>query len=138
MASLTPPTPTAQHDVDWVESPSSASPLGDLSLPESHRDPLLALQVRDSVESGYFLCIIDRRRGSEASSSARSPTSRRRRSQRRDASTTPRSPSGILHRDALRKAKSAEEIQKLNAELARDRDRAGRDRDRKIEELRKR
>jgi hypothetical protein len=37
--------------------------LGDLSLPESHRGPLLALQVRDSVESGYFLCIIDRRRG---------------------------------------------------------------------------
>jgi hypothetical protein len=53
-------------------------------------------------------------------------------------STTPRSPSGILHRDALRKAKSAEEIQKLNAELARDRDRAGLDRDRKIEGLRER
>jgi hypothetical protein len=44
----------------------------------------------------------------------------------------------ILHRDALRKAKSAEEIQKLNEELARDRDRFGRDRDRKIEEIRKR
>jgi len=112
--------------------------LGGLSLPEGHRGPLLALRVRDSVESGYFLCIIDRRLGSEASSPARSPTSRRRRSQRRDASTTPRSPSGILYRDALRKAKSAEEIQKLNAELGRDRDRTGRDRDRKIEELRTR
>jgi hypothetical protein len=44
----------------------------------------------------------------------------------------------ILHRDALRKAKSAEEVQKLNEELARDRDRYGRDRDRKIEEIRKR
>jgi hypothetical protein len=81
------------------------APLGGFSLPERHRGPLLALQVRDSVESGYFPCIIDRRRGSEASSSARSPTSRRGRSQRRDASSTPRSPSGILHRDALRRAK---------------------------------
>ena len=44
----------------------------------------------------------------------------------------------ILHRDALRHAKSAEEVQKLNEELARDRDRFGRDRDRKIEEIRKR
>ena len=42
----------------------------------------------------------------------------------------------ILHRDALRQAKSHEEVQKLNEELARDRDRFGRDRDRKIEEIR--
>jgi hypothetical protein len=43
-----------------------------------------------------------------------------------------------LHRDALRKAKSAEKIHQLNEELARDRDRFGRDRDRKIEEIRER
>jgi hypothetical protein len=42
----------------------------------------------------------------------------------------------ILHRDALRKAKSHEEIEKLNAELAQDRDRLARDRDRKIEDIR--
>jgi len=42
----------------------------------------------------------------------------------------------ILHRDALRKAKSHEEIEKLNAELAQDRDRLARDRDRKIENIR--
>ena len=42
----------------------------------------------------------------------------------------------ILHRDALRKAKSHEEIEKLNAELAQDRDRLTRDRDRKIEDIR--
>ena len=42
----------------------------------------------------------------------------------------------ILHRDALRHAKSAEELQKLNEEFARDRDRYGRDRDRKIAEIR--
>ena len=44
----------------------------------------------------------------------------------------------ILHRDALRQAKSHEEVQKLNEELARDRDRFGRDRDAKIEEIRDR
>lgn len=44
----------------------------------------------------------------------------------------------ILHRDALRKAKSHEEIAKLNGELAQDRDRLGRDRDRKIAEIRER
>src|SRR5262245_14383920 len=44
----------------------------------------------------------------------------------------------ILHRDALRKAKSAEEVAKLNEELARDRDRFARDRDRKISEIRDR
>ena len=44
----------------------------------------------------------------------------------------------ILHRDALRQAKSYEEVQKLNDELARDRDRFARDRDRKIGEVRKR
>ena len=44
----------------------------------------------------------------------------------------------ILHRDALRQAKSHEEVQKLNDELAMDRDRFARDRDRKIEEIRKR
>ena len=42
----------------------------------------------------------------------------------------------ILHRDALRRAQTAEEVQKLNEELARDRDRYGRDRDRKIGEIR--
>ena len=44
----------------------------------------------------------------------------------------------ILHRDALRKAKSQEEIAKLSDELAQDRDRFARDRDRKIGEIRKR
>ena len=44
----------------------------------------------------------------------------------------------ILHRDALRQAKSHEEVQKLNEELARDRDRYGRDRDGKIGEIRER
>jgi hypothetical protein len=44
----------------------------------------------------------------------------------------------ILHRDALRQAKSPEEVQKLNEELARDRDRYARDRDGKIGEIRKR
>ena len=42
----------------------------------------------------------------------------------------------ILHRDALKKAKSYEEVEKLNAELAQDRDRLTRDRDRKIEDIR--
>ena len=42
----------------------------------------------------------------------------------------------ILHRDALKKAKSYEEVEKLNAELAQDRDRLARDRDRKIEDVR--
>jgi primosomal protein N'' len=44
----------------------------------------------------------------------------------------------ILHRDALRQAKSHEEVQKLNEELAMDRDRFARDRDRKIGEIRDR
>jgi hypothetical protein len=44
----------------------------------------------------------------------------------------------ILHRDALRKAKSHEEVAKLDEELAQDRDRLGRDRDRKIAEIRER
>jgi len=43
----------------------------------------------------------------------------------------------ILHRDALRKAQSHEEIAKLNDELAQDRERLTRDRDRKLAELRK-
>ena len=42
----------------------------------------------------------------------------------------------ILHRDALMKAKSHEEVAKLGEELAIDRDRLGRDRDRKIAEIR--
>jgi hypothetical protein len=42
----------------------------------------------------------------------------------------------ILHRDALRKAKTQEEIAKLGEELAQDRDRFARDRDRKIKEIR--
>lgn len=44
----------------------------------------------------------------------------------------------ILHRDALRKAKSHEEVAKLNEELAQDRGRLVRDRDRKITEIRER
>ena len=44
----------------------------------------------------------------------------------------------ILHRDALGKARSHEEVTKLNDELAQDRDRFVRDRDRKIAEIRKR
>jgi hypothetical protein len=44
----------------------------------------------------------------------------------------------ILHRDALRKAKSHDEVAKLDEELAQDRDRWGRDRDRKIAEIRER
>ena len=42
----------------------------------------------------------------------------------------------ILHRDALRKATSHEEATKLGEELAHDRDRLARDRDRKIAEIR--
>lgn len=42
----------------------------------------------------------------------------------------------ILHRDAVRKARSHEELAKLNEELARDRDRFARDRDRKLAEIR--
>jgi hypothetical protein len=42
----------------------------------------------------------------------------------------------ILHRDALRKAKSQDDIAKLDAELAQDRDRHARDRDRRIAEIR--
>jgi len=43
----------------------------------------------------------------------------------------------ILHRDALARAQSAEEVEKLRNELQRDRDRLISDRDRKIEEIRK-
>lgn len=42
----------------------------------------------------------------------------------------------ILHRDALRRARSPEEVARLGEELARDRDRYLRDRDRKITEIR--
>src|SRR2546426_7409927 len=42
----------------------------------------------------------------------------------------------ILHRDALRKARSHEEIANLNAELTQDCGRFARDRDRKITEIR--
>ena len=41
----------------------------------------------------------------------------------------------ILHRDAMRKAQSREEVEKLESELARDRDRLASDRDRKIAEI---
>jgi hypothetical protein len=41
----------------------------------------------------------------------------------------------ILHRDAMRKAQSRDEIEKLEGELARDRDRLASDRDRKIAEI---
>jgi hypothetical protein len=44
----------------------------------------------------------------------------------------------ILHRDALPKARSREEVDKLEAELARDRDRLASDRDRKIAEIKQR
>jgi hypothetical protein len=44
----------------------------------------------------------------------------------------------ILHKDALRRAASAEDVAKLGEELARDRDRLARDRDRKIAEIRER
>ena len=42
----------------------------------------------------------------------------------------------ILHRDARQKAKSMEEVAKLDAELAQDLDRLTRDRERKIAEIR--
>lgn len=42
----------------------------------------------------------------------------------------------ILHRDALRKARTHEEVAKLNEEIAQDRDRLARDRDRKLAEIR--
>ena len=44
----------------------------------------------------------------------------------------------ILHRDALAKARSHEEVTKLNDELTQDCGRFGRDRDRKIAEIRER
>jgi hypothetical protein len=44
----------------------------------------------------------------------------------------------ILHRDALRKAQNREEVEKLEGELARDRDRLASDRDRKITEIKQR
>ena len=42
----------------------------------------------------------------------------------------------ILHRDALRKAQSHEDIARLNDELQQDRDRLARERDRKIADVR--
>ncbi len=42
----------------------------------------------------------------------------------------------ILHRDAIRKAASHEEIQTLNEQLQRDRDRYGRERDQRIADIR--
>src|SRR5437879_1896139 len=44
----------------------------------------------------------------------------------------------ILHQDALVKAKSHEEIEKLNEEMRRDLERLAGERDRKIDEIRKR
>ena len=44
----------------------------------------------------------------------------------------------ILHQDAIRKAKSREDVEKANSELARDRERLAADRDRKIAEIRRR
>jgi hypothetical protein len=41
----------------------------------------------------------------------------------------------ILHRDAMRKAQTPEEVEKLESEVARDRDRLANDRDRKIAEI---
>jgi len=43
----------------------------------------------------------------------------------------------ILHRDALRKAQTREEVEKLASELARDRDRLANDRDGKIAEIKR-
>ena len=42
----------------------------------------------------------------------------------------------ILHRDAVRKAASHEEVQTLNEQLARDRDRYARERDQRIADIR--
>jgi hypothetical protein len=42
----------------------------------------------------------------------------------------------ILHKDAIRKATSHEEIQTLNEHLQRDRDRYGRERDQRIADIR--
>jgi hypothetical protein len=44
----------------------------------------------------------------------------------------------ILHRDSLRRAQSREEVEKLEGELSRDRDRLVSDRDRKIAEIKQR
>jgi hypothetical protein len=44
----------------------------------------------------------------------------------------------ILHRDALRRARSPEEVARLNEELTQDQGRLARDRDRKIAEIRDR
>ena len=44
----------------------------------------------------------------------------------------------ILHRDALTRARSHEEIERLGEELRRDLDRLASDRDRKIDEIRRR
>jgi len=44
----------------------------------------------------------------------------------------------ILYQDALRKATSREEVQKLEAEVTHDRDRLASDRDRKIAEVKQR
>src|SRR5881409_1866377 len=44
----------------------------------------------------------------------------------------------ILHQDALAKAKTHEEIEKLNKEMGRDLERLAGERDRKIDEIRKR
>jgi len=44
----------------------------------------------------------------------------------------------ILHRDAIGRAQSREEVEKLASELARDRDRLLRDRERKITEIKQR
>jgi hypothetical protein len=44
----------------------------------------------------------------------------------------------ILHRDALGKAQTREEVEKLEAELAHDRDRLASDRDRKIAAVKQR
>jgi hypothetical protein len=41
----------------------------------------------------------------------------------------------ILHRDAMKKAQTHEEVEKLESELGRDRDRLASDRDRKIAEI---
>jgi hypothetical protein len=44
----------------------------------------------------------------------------------------------ILHRDALNRARTREEVEKLEGELARDLDRLANDRDRKITEVKQR
>ena len=68
---------------------------------------------------------------------AHSPTSRRPPSPRPASSTKRRSEREILHQAALRNARTHEEIERLNEDLRRDKERLANDRDRKIAEIRR-